>query len=71
MKDVEAMNLEQAMDEMESIAATMEEGNVPMEETMRLYERGMALSKRCRALLEGYQARIAILRDGEEKPFEL
>jgi exodeoxyribonuclease VII small subunit len=71
IEKISAMSLETAMDEMEVIAAKMEQNNVSIEETMLLYERGMALAAHCRAKLDGYALRIRILQDGEEKPFEL
>lgn len=69
--NVESLSLEQAMDELEAIAGKMEQGNVSMEETMQLYERGMALAQHCRSKLDGYQLRIQVLHDGEEKSLEL
>jgi len=68
---VESLSLEQAMDELEEIAGRMEQGNITMDETMQLYERGMALAKHCRYKLDAYQLRISVLQNGEEKNFEL
>ena len=53
------------------LRAKWNRGNVSMEETMQLYERGMALAQHCRSKLDGYQLRIQVLHDGEEKSLEL
>lgn len=68
---MDTLSLEQAMDELEAIADRMERGNVGMEETIQLYERGMLLAKHCKDKLDGYQLRIRMLQDGEEKDLEL
>ena len=42
-----------------------------MEDTVKLFERGMALAKYCRNKLDTYQLRIQVLQNGEEKNLEL
>ncbi len=69
-KNVENMNLEEAIEALEKTAAQMEDPALGMEKSLALYERGMQLSQRCRTLLEGYEKRIQMLDKGEEVPFE-
>lgn len=56
--DIEAMGYEQARDELASIVSTLESGRSPLEESMRLWERGEALAAHCQRWLDGAQTRI-------------
>lgn len=56
--DIAAMGYEQARDELTQIVATLESGRAPLEESMRLWERGEALADHCTAWLDGAQSRI-------------
>ena len=47
-EQIDALSLEKAMEELETIAVKMEQGNVTMEQTMQLYERGTLLAKHCK-----------------------
>jgi exodeoxyribonuclease VII small subunit len=56
--DVAAMPFEKALGELESIVQKLEGGNVPLEDSIAIYERGEALKKRCEALLRDAEARV-------------
>ncbi|MCB1475917.1 MAG: exodeoxyribonuclease VII small subunit [Rhodobiaceae bacterium] len=61
------MSFEQAIGELESIVGRLEGGRVPLEESIRIYERGDALRARCEALLKNAEAKvekITLSRDG-------
>lgn len=58
------MTFESALEELESIVARMEEGKLPLEESLAAYQRGAELIKYCESRLSAAQARIAIL-EGE------
>ena len=60
---------EKALEELESIVARMEEGKLPLEESLAAYQRGAELLKFCEAKLTDAQARIAILEGGELREF--
>ena len=45
--DVAQLSFERAIDELESIVKRLEEGKVPLEESVAIYERGEALKRRC------------------------
>ncbi|HEX5516456.1 MAG TPA: exodeoxyribonuclease VII small subunit, partial [Pseudolabrys sp.] len=49
--DVKKMPFERAIEELESIVKRLEEGKVPLEESVAIYERGEALKTRCEELL--------------------
>ena len=62
--DVNAMPFERAIEELESIVKRLEGGQVPLEESVAIYERGEALKRRCEELLSQAEARVnKIVRD--------
>ncbi|MBQ9988675.1 MAG: exodeoxyribonuclease VII small subunit [Clostridia bacterium] len=71
MENIQNLSLEQAMDELEKISKTMESETSTVDQSVALYERGMALSEHCKKIIEGYKGRITALRNGEETPFEV
>ena len=56
--DVKKMPFERAIEELESIVKRLEEGKVPLEESVAIYERGEALKTRCEELLRQAEARV-------------
>lgn len=49
---------EQALEELERIVRRLERGEVPLAESIEIYERGEALKRHCEALLKRAEARI-------------
>ena len=67
--DVGQMPFERAIDELESIVKRLEEGKVPLEESVAIYERGEVLKRRCEELLRLAEARVEkITLDATGKP---
>ncbi|QJP15247.1 exodeoxyribonuclease VII small subunit [Starkeya sp. ORNL1] len=56
--DVKTLSFEKALAELETIVGKLESGNVPLEESITLYQRGEALKARCDALLKDAEARV-------------
>lgn len=56
--DVDTLSFEQALDELETIVKRLEEGRVPLAESVAIYERGEALKRRCEDLLRHAEARV-------------
>jgi exodeoxyribonuclease VII small subunit len=56
--DVSEMPFEAALAELEQIVDQLEKGAVALDESIRLYERGEALKKRCDELLKNAEMRI-------------
>jgi len=56
--DVQRMTFEKAIEELESIVKRLEGGQVPLEESVAIYERGQALKARCEELLKQAEARV-------------
>jgi exodeoxyribonuclease VII small subunit len=67
--DVARLPFERAIEELESIVKRLEEGKVPLEESVLIYERGEALKRRCEELLRLAEARVEkITLDSNGKP---
>jgi exodeoxyribonuclease VII small subunit len=67
--DVDTLSFEQALDELETIVKRLEEGRVPLAESVAIYERGEALKQRCEDLLRQAEARVEkITLDASGKP---
>lgn len=69
-------NFELRLKELETILSKIEKGDQSLEETIRLFERGYALSQECQKELEEMEERIkkiALSEEGEieELPFEI
>lgn len=56
--DVTTMTFERAIEELESIVKRLEDGRVPLEESVAIYERGEALKRHCEELLRQAEARV-------------
>jgi exodeoxyribonuclease VII small subunit len=52
---------EDAMKELEDVATRLEKGELSLEESLRLYERGLALARHCHAKLEEAEGKIELL----------
>ena len=59
-----SLTFEKALEELESLVSRMEEGKLPLEESLAAYQRGAQLIKFCESKLADAQARIAVL-DGD------
>jgi exodeoxyribonuclease VII small subunit len=67
--DVKKLSFEKAIEELESIVKRLEEGKVPLEESVAIYERGETLKRRCEELLKQAEARVEkITLDASGKP---
>jgi len=68
--DTTIKDFEAAIAELESIVKKLEEGgDLALEESLRLYERGVTLSKFCHARLEDAERRIEVLSErGDVRP---
>lgn len=57
------MTFEQSLDRLEEIAAILEQGNAPLEESLRLYEEASGLAAQCQKQLADVQVKISELSD--------
>ena len=56
-------DFETALTELDSIVKKLEEGDIPLEQSLQLFERGVQLSRFCHARLEEAERRIEILNE--------
>lgn len=56
--EIAGMSFEQALAELEQIVARLESGQAPLEDSIRMYERGAALKAHCEARLEAARLRV-------------
>jgi len=69
MSDTSIKDFEAAIAELEGVVRKLEEGDMPLEQSLALYERGVQLSRFCHARLEEAERRIEMLNErGELKP---
>ncbi|WP_379550235.1 exodeoxyribonuclease VII small subunit [Qipengyuania sp. DGS5-3] len=67
--NIAEMNFEDALRALESVVRRLESGEVPLDESIDLYEQGEKLRAHCQSRLDAAQARIEkIVADGEGKP---
>lgn len=52
------MTFEQAKEKLDGIVEKLSDGNLPIEEMVRLYEEGAGLSRYCFGLLDKYEGRL-------------
>jgi exodeoxyribonuclease VII small subunit len=66
-------DFEQSLLELEALVARLEQGDVPLEEALKTFERGVALTRQCQTALRTAQQKVEVLlsRNGEEsvEPF--
>ena len=75
-KDVALQNeqtFEQAMTELEGIVKRLEESDVPLEEAIDLFQKGVALSKQCHTKLQKVEDQLDQIlgEDGTIQPLQL
>ena len=68
---LEELTYEQAHEELESIVATLETEKHSLDEAMALFERGLALTRRCTALLDQAELKIQQISGEEILPSNL
>ena len=73
MPDEPAPSFEACLDELEKVVKALESGDLQLEKSLELFERGMALSESCRKQLEDAETRVEMLirKDGkiQAEPF--
>jgi exodeoxyribonuclease VII small subunit len=61
-------DFERSLGELEELVTKLEQGDVPLEEALKTFERGVALTRQCQTALRAAQQKVEMLltRDGEE-----
>ena len=65
------MKFEDALAELEQIVRTMEEGHLPLEESIASYRRGSELLKHCQQQISDAERKIQVLEDGALRDFDV
>ena len=66
------LTLEEAMQQLEAIVKQLEEGNVPLEESLTLYQKGIEISKFIHEKLKNVEGELAkvVNESGQLEPFQ-
>lgn len=64
---IEKMNFEEAIKDLTNIVAKIEQGQIPLQESIDQYEKGMLLIKHCRLILLQAEKRIEKISQAEDK----
>jgi len=64
--DVSKLTFEQALERLEKIVNDLERGDVPLEESIKIYEQGEALKKHCAKLLQSAEDKVEKIRVGAD-----
>lgn len=73
-EEVAMANFEEHLTKLESVVERLERGDLPLDESVRLFEDGMKLSSTCKKELEQAEGRIQVLvegKAGKRKPADL
>ena len=74
-KQAKAPAFEEGLDQLEKIVKQLEEGDLPLEKSLELFEKGVRLSEACRKQLQQAEGKVEILlkKQGrvEAKPFQV
>ena len=73
-RDSKSPDFEKALAELEALVERLERGDLPLDEALKTFERGVALTRHCQASLQAAQQKVEILlkRSGQAQiaPFE-
>ncbi|WP_455466494.1 exodeoxyribonuclease VII small subunit [Bartonella sp. B39] len=64
--DIAALSFEEALKQLEVIVENLERGDVPLEQSIDIYERGESLKKHCEKLLKVAEAKVEKIQLSEE-----
>jgi exodeoxyribonuclease VII small subunit len=67
---VAVLKFEEAMARLETIVAELEKGDLPLDESLKIFEEGIKLSKSCLKMLDEAERKVEILiqdRDGKKR----
>jgi exodeoxyribonuclease VII small subunit len=75
MSEAKIPDFEQALAELEALVARLERGDMPLDDALKTFERGVELTRQCQGSLKAAQQRVEILlkRNGqpESEPFSV
>ena len=69
--DISKLSFEEAIKELTGIVEKIEQGEIPLQDSLTKYEKGMALIKHCREILAKAEQRIEKIAEKNEDPASL
>jgi len=66
-KKSKPLDFEKALNELESLVETMEEGDMSLEDSLKQFERGVELTRQCQTALRDAEQKVQILIDKSEQ----
>ena len=69
-EELPTASFEGSLDELEKVVKELESGDLPLERSLALFEKGMTLSEQCRKQLEDAETRVEMLirKEGKLQP---
>jgi exodeoxyribonuclease VII small subunit len=66
-------NFESALEQLEELVASMEDGELSLEDSLKAFEKGVKLTRECQTALKNAEQKVQILLDESSEPesFEL
>jgi len=68
--DIGELSFEESIKELTNIVSNIEQGQIPLQDSLEQYEKGMALIKQCRTILEKAEKRIEKISELDAKSQE-
>lgn len=68
--DISKLGFEEAIKELTNIVGKIEQGQIPLQDSLEQYEKGMALIKQCRTILQKAEKRIEKISELDTKSQE-
>jgi len=66
--DVSKLSFEEAIKKLTDIVSKIEKGQIPLQDSLNQYEKGMALIKHCRDILQKAEKRIEKISESDAEP---
>lgn len=63
-------NFENQLEELEAIVDQLEDGDLPLDEALKIFEKGVKLSRQCQKHLADAEQKVTILMNGKEELFD-
>ena len=72
-KQQHEFNFEEALEELERLVSSMEEGELSLEDSMKAFEKGIKLTRECQTALQKAEQKVQILpnESGETQAFDV
>jgi exodeoxyribonuclease VII small subunit len=67
-KEVSLGKLEQTLEELEQLVERLEEGDLPLNEALKEFEKGIKLTRQCQSVLKDAEQKIEILLSDADEP---